>query len=901
MFLSVLPIVVRRFAANYRLIAAVIIGAILASALMSTTSIYTDAIRDLGLRFAVREAGPNVVNPISRASSQTAELDVYQKNRDEYDRLAQERFGSLIRGHTYLGRSSTYYPAAPGQPYPREESRPRSHFQFISDLDPHVTIVEGRQPADATYSGSGVPAVEVMLSAATARRLNISPGVSYDLFPFFNDTVQPVRVTVVGLVEPKDLSDPYWRGLTDLFDYPSQGWDTLPFFVSESTFFKAIGAYLPGASSDYWNITYIDTSGINSRNAENVRFSVGGFVQSVSATLLRTEVDTGLPNVLATYDEKLFFTRVPLLVLVLQIAAIVLYYLFMVSTMLVERQAPEIALLKSRGATTPQVMQIYIVEGLLIFLIAVGLGPPLAATVISFLGQTPPFENLSNGSNLSVRLSADAYLWAAGGALLAYVTLLWPAYQATRRTVVQQRSITARPPKQSVFTRYYLDLVLVGLGAILYYQLDRNGKLTTESVFGEQAIDPVRLLTPAFFILTIGIVFLRLFPLVLRLVSMLVSQGKGSAAVVSMWQLVRNPVHYSRLVLLLMLATAVGTFAASFGSTLNRSYDDRAAYESGSGLRISSIRSSNATGPATLASSLGEQVEANAASPAVRLSGSPAGVGSVVVRTDFDVLGIDPSTIGEVGTFRDDYAGGPMLARTDLLQVDEDNRIAIPADARYIGMWWNPTNLRGRVAIELKLIDATGRYFSYLLGPEAGIDYPVGWYFGVADLNAPARSFAQVQFAAPAPQGPFKLDSVSIRFGTRVSALEGAVLLDDLQVSTTPPAAPFAVGASVRDDARTGRPFAQSQMLIDFDALDKLQVQQGMSAEPLPDELRSFTAPSITAADLRWRPAGVNAPTHGIRIRGTDTPLPILASKSFLAASNRAVGDRFIAVINNVY
>ena len=320
-----------------------------------------------------------------------------------------------------------------------------------------------------------------------------------------------------------------------------------------------------------------------------------------------------------------------------------------------------------------------------------------------------------------MRLTGDAYLWAAGGALLAYVTLLWPAYQATRHTVIQQRAATARPPKQSFFTRYYLDLALVGLGAILYYQLDRSGKLTTESVFGEQTIDPVRLLTPAFFILTIGIVFLRLFPLVLRLLSFGVSKGQGSAVMIGMWQLVRNPVHYSRLVLLLMLATAVGTFAASFGSTLNRSYDDRAAYASGSGLRISSIRTAPVSGPATLAPGLQEQTQAEAASPVMRLSGSPAAVGNQISRINFDVLGVDPDTIGDIGFFREDFAGGSMDDRFALIKRESGaETLAIPADARYLGLWFNPIELRGRVAIDIKLVDATGRYFSLPAGAGGG-------------------------------------------------------------------------------------------------------------------------------------------------------------------------------------
>ena len=76
-----------------------------------------------------------------------------------------------------------------------------------------------------------------------------------------------------------------------------------------------------------------------------------------------------------------------------------------------------------------------------------------------------------------MHLSATAYLWAASGALLSYVMLLVPAYRATSNTVVQQRTASARPPKQAAFTRYYLDLVLVGIGGILFYQLNRNGSL----------------------------------------------------------------------------------------------------------------------------------------------------------------------------------------------------------------------------------------------------------------------------------------------------------------------------------------------------------------------------------------------------------------------------------------
>ena len=59
--------------------------------------------------------------------------------------------------------------------------------------------------------------------------------------------------------------------------------------------------------------------------------------------------------------------------------------------------------------------------------------PPLAAGLIALLGKTPAFDGLTGGAFLSVRITAGAFLWAFGGALLAYLTLLWPAYKATRQ------------------------------------------------------------------------------------------------------------------------------------------------------------------------------------------------------------------------------------------------------------------------------------------------------------------------------------------------------------------------------------------------------------------------------------------------------------------------------------
>lgn len=899
---SVLPIVFRRVGANIGLLTAIVVGAVLAAALMSTTSIYTDAIRDLGLSYALEQSGPDNNNILVRSTSQVARPDIYGKNREFIESSTRQALGGLLEGQNWAGRSATFFPTPPGGRVSEDESRPRSHFQFVTGISQHIRIAEGRFPAPASRPGSGAPAVEVAIGAEAARRNAIKVGDIIDAHPFWRLDVEPVHVQVAGIIEPLDQSDPYWLGLRDLFDLPSGRWETYPFFVPEETFFQALAEYLPTMSSDFWSMAYVRTARINARNAESVRVSLENLDRVLAANIERTASVTQLPQVLKSFDEKLFFTRIPLLVLVLQIAGIVLYYLFMVSTMVVERQAAEIALLKSRGATTGQVMQIYVIEGLMILLVAVAAGPPLAAGVIALLGKAPVFDDLSGGSYLAVRLSTGAYLWALSGALLAYFTLLWPAYQAARRTVVQQKLTASRPPKEAAFTRYYLDLALVGLGAVLFFQLQRRGTLVTEKLFGEQSADPVALLTPAFFILTVGIFFLRLFPIALRIGAWAVSKTQATAVLFGTWQLVRNPTHYSRLVLLLMLATAVGMFAASFGATLNTSYEDRAAYESGAPLRLQGIRKvQDAAGPAALVDSIEQRYGAESSAPALRVDGTQ---GSGFDRTSFHLLGIDPGRFGEIAFFREDFAGSSLSSILGTLAADSEETpgMDVPADARWLGMWLRPVDLNGRVSFEARVQDAGGRYFSFIFGPEAGAELVQGsWYFAVADLSQP-RLISGVPFSEQGAKPPYKLQSLSVRFLTRVSLPSGSVQLDDLHYSAAPVLLPQ-TGPSLRPDpARTDPGLPGARLLADFQSLDRWEILNGQVAEPLPDELRQVSSgKGDLAVELGWRPVSGQPQTHGLRLRGESRPVQVYASEAFLDKTGLSRGQTTTVYVGGTY
>ncbi len=898
-FLSILPVVARRVVANGRLLAAVVVGAVLAAALMSTTAIYPDAIRDLGLSFALRDRGPIENDLLIRATSHPSPQEQYTRSRDFIDSSVSQALGALVRGHTWTGRSSTFFPTSPGAAVPQDEGRPRSHLQFVTDLQDHVRVVEGRMP-EAVPAGSGTPRIEAALSATVAGQASVRVGDRLDLHPFWRPDAVPVQVEVVGLIEPNDLSEEYWLGQTDFFELPAGRWTTLPLFVPEETFF-AVTAYLPTMTSDFSSFIYVDTGRIDASNADNVRTSIDSLERRLSSNVERSSIATDLPEVLGSFKEKLFFTRIPLLVLVLQVSGIVLYYLFMVSTMLVERQSGEIALLKSRGATTAQVMQIYAVEGAMIVIAALVVGPPLAAGVVSLLGKTPPFHDLSGGSYLEVHLSAAAYGWALSGAVLALAALLWPAYQATRRTVVQYKSASSRPPKESPFTRYYLDLAFVGAAGILFLQLNRRGSLVTEKLFGEQTADPILLLTPAFFILTVGIFFLRLFPLVLRIVAWAVARAQGAAIIVGMWQLVRNPVHYSRLVLLLMLATAVGMFAASFGSTLDRSYEDRAQYEAGAPLRVTQTRKVEAPGPAAVPGVFTDRFGVEAVSSVLRLDGS---LGGQFDRTNAQILAIEPGTFDRVAYFRGDFSDRSFESLLSSLGEEGESQpgVPLPEDARWLGLWVNPTELRGRVAFEARVIDANGRYLTYTLGTDGGEEYLPGWSFVVADLTRPVTTLAAYFENAP-PKAPLVLQAVSVRFISRASVFTGAYQVDDLQTSAASALpGPLATTRVVNDATRSFAGLPSARVVTDFENIDAWETLQGIVQDPLPDRLRQVASPAGgRAMEVSWTPVAGQPSTHGFRVRGESGPVAVLASESFVRKSGVGTGKTARLYVNSAY
>lgn len=889
----VLRMVAQRAAGHWRLLSAVAVGAVLCSALMSAVILYSDAVRDLGLRHALATA-PRFSNDVRIASSvQLLNPTDYRATRDTMDELIGQHLGAVTRETVRVTRSATFFPVAPGDPVATDSLRPRANFWVLEDVEDHVTLVDGDTPGvSPPPSGARAPAVEAWVLADFAAANGIAAGQEFDLHPFWREA-DPVRVAVAGIVEPDDPDATYWMGLIDRYQDPGTDWPTLTFFVDEATLVDSVGAYLPDMDGTVEALAFVDAGSINSANADVVREQVVALRSAAGVHLATTQVTTSLDATIASYQEKLFFTRLPLFALMIQVTGIVLFYLVMVSTMVIERQMGEIALLRSRGAGAGQVMLVYLIEGLAVAIAAVILGPLFAAAAIAVLGLTPAFADLSGGDLMQVRFTLPAFLMASLGALLALAALLWPAYRACRLSMTHYKQQVSRPPAEPIFFRYYLDLVLIGVAALAFYRLRERGSFVTDSLFGGLSADPILLATPSLFMLMVALIFLRLFPLALRLVLRLTSRFDGATAPLALTRMARSPLQHSRLILLLILATAVGMFAAGFRATLERGYEDRAAYRAGAEVRLTDFRDPINAPLDVFLPAVEEAAATTAISPVARLSASYSP--ERFLYESITVLGVDPASFGEQLYWRGDFGPSPdeLLAALDQeAPTGLPAPIAIPAEARWLGVWAQAP-LPGNVfRLGVRLRDADNSVWDYRLLVPGNDIQPGTWQFFAADLATPTN-VSPSSVAPDAAQRGWILDGFYVQLIGQTPGVpqHHTLLLDDFQVSRGDPG-----------DDWGQRGFRDGQVLDGFEAIEHYQLMTGVTLDGDPGALSRAPAPegrTGSVAQLSFIRGRGGSPTVAFRVVGDSRPLPVLADRRFLDAHGLGEDDELTILVNS--
>jgi len=555
---------------------------------------------------------------------------------------------------------------------------------------------------------------------------------------------------------------------------------------------------------------------------------------------------------------------------------ILLYYLALVAGLIVRSRSSEIAMLKSRGATTAQVGMLGLGEGLLLGIPAVIIGPFLAMGVVRVLGKL--FFSLGGGADelagVPVTVSQGAIVLGLIGGALAVLVFTLATLAAARHGIVEARQTGARPPTASFLHRYYLDFLLLALIGLLWWQIQSRGSFLVQSVGSQELeLDYSLLLGPVLGLMAVGLVIMRVFPWFALLLSRLAGPIAPSWLVHSLRHVARDPMVPGILIVLLTMSTAMGVIGSAFSATLERSQEERSLYAAGADLRVRHSGVSSAREGGKLAEEVQGLPGVLGAADVYRTTGQITTTG---FSTSAFVLAMDASRIADVAWFRDDLAEGRSIDELAELLLDgpePPEGLPLPADARGLSIWVQPAGLNQGANLWARMRDARGLYFDIWMGGLAG----EGWHLVQSDLTpvvaAGRRFLNQASEVSVVP--PFSLQAFQItdRFRTSASSDLGAVYLGRIDALT--PNGPVTL--------------ADFQDANDWSVIQDF-ARPGLYAVESSGSASGGQFPISTR--YSWATGGVGM--RGLRPGPTEGPVPAVVNEEFLELADASVGDDVI-------
>lgn len=550
-----IELIAGRLRANWRLVAAVFVGVTVSSSLAVGAPVYLETLNRMSLDTAFARTSDHFLKIrtyVPFVPLKAANLDAADETFSDVRETSLSDVGKDVVRHL---RTDPMFLGTPVFPLPitrPPSDSPRGYFQVLSDLEPHIRVVEGRFATNRIEEGDGGPVLEGVVAAQLASFYRLLIG---DTIVLARSVDQPERiyVRVTGFVEQIDPRDPYWPLGANLFRVGPRSDDAafqidrtagtdaeelledaevqtqLGVFVTQDVLLETVGKVLPSTFSTIDYYVGVDRETLKRLELEEIRERVSGFEKGLFDRLIGSSAFTGITGILDEFEERSFFSSIPLLLLIAIMLLAALYYLYMMVNYLVEARSDDIASLRTRGTSLWQILRVYSIEGLILVSIPALVAPFLVMGVVTAAGLLPYFDDFTGGGLLPTRLTLAPFVVAWGSALLCLVIFVLPGVFGGRAALIAQKLRAARPPLLPLFQRYYLDIGLLALGGILFWEIQARGHLVSGGLFEDVQVNEALLAAPILLLAVVALLFMRLFPLLVRFL------GGESPALVHVW------------------------------------------------------------------------------------------------------------------------------------------------------------------------------------------------------------------------------------------------------------------------------------------------------------------------------------------------------------------------------
>lgn len=581
--MAILKLIINKMLNNRWLTGSLFLGLLITVSLVASIPIYTSGVMQ---KLLIKELEDHQVKteefPGSFTFTDSFAASVTDKPTEAFLKAEQVNTDYTKQvGLPILAKNITFGTIALKAMYEDEERREEEKEQrdgklmMITGIENEIELVDGKLPEAGPVDG----VIEALVTEEALLKRNMVLGTTFILSK--EDLNLEYTVKPVGVYRPKAAESPYWALIPNNMSQD--------FIVSEKWFRDEILQNHEDAlwfarfntAFDYHQITPLDFPAL---------LQLPGKIKSEISGNKETNMlfDFPINGILKTYDQKgkqmttmLWSLNVPVLIMLA-------IYLFMISRLIIERQLNEIAVFFSRGASRLQIVFIYFIEVAILGGLAFILGPIIALQLCKILGASNGFLEFVQRSTLPVELSGDAFLYALWTVLASIVMVMIPVIHASGSSIVSHKQGKVRHQGKVQWSLAILEFVL--LGAAIYGLTTFNKRqkelLTFNIESADVSIDPVLFFLPALFIVGFGLVVLRVYPWIMKMIFKIGERFWSLPLYSTLLQVSRSSKQYKFLMLFLVMTIGMGVFSASAARTINTNLEEQLLYEQGAEIRM---------------------------------------------------------------------------------------------------------------------------------------------------------------------------------------------------------------------------------------------------------------------------------------------------------------------------
>jgi len=451
--------------------------------------------------------------------------------------------------------------------------RPRSiRLSAYDNFEDHITLTHGRLPSQNMVDGN---IIEVLVNQHTIVRQNLLYGELLEVLDIQYQE-RDIYIQIVGIFEARLGENLYWAQNPNTFS-------NVLLVAPELIHNHFVYPYNPlhrMTSTWFLMLDYNQMQAVRVPYYLEVdeylkdRFGQRGGIWNYRENFIDT---------IEAYIQRSGRLSITLWVLQAPLYVLLAFYIFMVSKQIVLLEQNDIAILKSRGASRGQLILVYLMQSVFVGLVSLILGIPLGMWICRVLGASNGFLELVQRTALEVQVTPEALLYSLLAALLSMITMLFPIIQFTRITIVDHKRGAAKA-KKPLWQRFFLDFLCFAIASYGLYNFHNQRELMALAMVEVQAVDPLLFISASLFIIGLGLICLRLFPLVLKLIFALGRNHWTPAVYASMLKVMRSSGEEQFIMIFLIFTMAVGIFSAQSARTINLNNDHMILYRAGADL-----------------------------------------------------------------------------------------------------------------------------------------------------------------------------------------------------------------------------------------------------------------------------------------------------------------------------